>query len=55
LAGEAVAAFRVTPVGAGSAAGYSLHLAGLTEGRAAQLCGVLSASNMPCDVVSARR
>lgn len=55
LAGEAVAAFRVTQVGAGGIPSYSLHLAGLTEGRAAQLCGVLSASNMPCDVVSARR
>jgi D-alanyl-D-alanine carboxypeptidase len=54
LAGEAVAAFRVTQVGAGGAPAYSLHLAGLTEGRAAQLCGVLSASNMPCDVVAAR-
>ena len=54
LAGEAVAAFRVTQVGAGGAPSYSLHLAGLTEGRAAQLCGVLSASDMPCDVVAAR-
>jgi D-alanyl-D-alanine carboxypeptidase len=55
LAGEAVAAFRVTQVGAGGAPAYSLHLAGLTEGGAAQLCGVLSASNMPCDVVTSRR
>ena len=55
LAEDAVAAFRVTQVGAGGPPAYSLHLAGLTEGSAAQLCGVLSASNMPCDVVSARR
>ncbi len=52
LADEAVAAFRVTQIGAGGAPAYSLHLAGLTEGRAAQLCGVLSASQMPCDVVA---
>ena len=55
LAGDAVAAFRVTQVGAGGARAYSLHLAGLTEGGAAQLCGVLSASDMPCDVVPTGR
>jgi D-alanyl-D-alanine carboxypeptidase len=55
LAGEAVAAFRVTQVGANGVPAYSLHLAGLTEGGAAQLCGVLSASDMPCDVVQAGR
>ena len=55
LADDAVAAFRVTQIGARGAPAYSLHLAGLTQGGAAQLCGVLSASDMPCDVVQAGR
>lgn len=32
---------------------YNLHLAGLTEGKAAQLCGVVSASSMACNIVHA--
>lgn len=34
---------------------YSLHLAGLSEGAAAQLCGVVSASAMACNVSRAGR
>ncbi len=34
---------------------YSLHLAGLSEGGAAQLCGVVSASDMGCDIMQAAR
>jgi D-alanyl-D-alanine carboxypeptidase len=56
LAGDAIAAFQVTQTAArGGAPAYSLHLPGLTEGIAAQLCGVLSASNMHCSVVQAGR
>lgn len=52
VGGGAVSAFRVKQSGA---AAYNLHLPGLTEGSAAQLCGMLSASNMRCDVVQAGR
>jgi D-alanyl-D-alanine carboxypeptidase len=56
VAGDSIASFRVRQAGGGGGAPvYNLHLPGLTEGSAAQLCGMLSASNMPCDVVQAGR
>jgi hypothetical protein len=46
--------FRVHRTGGRNGAPvYSLHLAGLSEGNAAQLCGVVSASEMACNVVPA--
>jgi hypothetical protein len=56
VAGDSIASFRVKQAGDGGGVPvYNLHLPGLTEGSAAQLCGMLSASNMPCDVVQAGR
>lgn len=42
--------FAVNESGQGGA-GYNLHLAGLSAGSAAELCSVLSASDMGCNVV----
>ncbi|HET7410101.1 MAG TPA: D-alanyl-D-alanine carboxypeptidase family protein [Paracoccaceae bacterium] len=48
--------FQVSRSGAGNGKpSYSLHLAGLSEGDAAQLCGVVSASAMACSVIRAAR
>lgn len=43
--------FAINESARGGEAGYSLHLAGLSAGSAAELCSVVSASNMGCNVM----